>query len=55
MNTNSITLRMPPELRAKVETVADEERRPVSQLIRNVIEDFVEARRGKSRRHQEAA
>jgi predicted transcriptional regulator len=40
----SITIRVPPALWDRVERLAAADRRPASQLIRNLIEDAVAAR-----------
>jgi predicted DNA-binding protein len=37
----SVTLRLSPELWDSVERLAREDRRPVAQLVRNLIEDAV--------------
>jgi hypothetical protein len=40
----AIALRVEPELRTAIETAADQERRPMSSLIRCILEDWVAAR-----------
>jgi hypothetical protein len=40
----AIALRVEPELRAAIETAADQERRPMSSLIRNILSDWVHTR-----------
>jgi predicted HicB family RNase H-like nuclease len=40
----ALALRVEPELRAAIETAADQERRPMSSLIRNILADWVHAR-----------
>jgi len=40
----AIALRVEPELRDAIETAADQERRPMSSLIRCILEDWVRAR-----------
>jgi predicted transcriptional regulator len=37
----SFSVRIEPELRAQLERAAEADRRPVTQLIRNVLHDFV--------------
>jgi hypothetical protein len=39
-----LALRIEPELRDAIETAADQERRPMSSLIRCILEDWVRAR-----------
>ena len=40
-----ITLRLPPDLRAALERIADSERRLLSDMIRVALEEWVAARR----------
>jgi hypothetical protein len=40
----AIALRVEPELRIAIETAAEQERRPMSSLIRCILEDWVRAR-----------
>jgi hypothetical protein len=42
---DQITARIDPEVLAVVERVAETERRPVSNLVRNILEDWAGARR----------
>jgi predicted DNA-binding ribbon-helix-helix protein len=41
----SVTIRVEPELWDRVERLAREDRRPVAQLLRNIIDDAVAAQR----------
>jgi predicted DNA-binding protein len=40
--TERASLRLPPELLEQLERVAERERRPLSNLLRNVLTDFVQ-------------
>jgi hypothetical protein len=42
--TEHVVIRMAPELRQAIETAAEQDRRPVSHLIRNVLSDWIEGR-----------
>jgi hypothetical protein len=42
--TDKLELRLPAELRRKIDAAAAADRRPPSQLVRNVLEDFFEER-----------
>ncbi len=63
-STKNLLLRLDPELAARLQTVADVEGRPVSDVIREAIAALVEQRRGDERfmrllednlaRHQQA-
>ena len=48
METQAV-VRMPRELRAELEKAAGEERRPVANLIRVLLEDALAARRKRGR------
>ena len=45
-----LVVRMPRELRATLEEIAREERRPLGNLVRNLLEDAVSARSKRKRR-----
>jgi hypothetical protein len=49
---NQVTVRPDPELLAKISQAAAEDRRPVSQYVRNLIADALDADR--ARQQQEA-
>jgi predicted DNA-binding protein len=63
-STKNLLLRLDPELAGRLQTVADVEGRPVSDVIREAITALVEQRRGEERfmrllednlaRHQQA-
>jgi predicted HicB family RNase H-like nuclease len=42
--TGQLVLRVEPELRAELEAAAEEERRPMANLIRNILADWVDGR-----------
>jgi predicted transcriptional regulator len=44
MNVQSIPVRVDGELREKLQAAADRDRRPLSQLIRNILADAVAPR-----------
>ena len=39
-----VTLRLEPELREAIEAAAEADRRPVSNLVRNILSDWVDGR-----------
>jgi hypothetical protein len=39
--TEILSLRLEPELRASIEAAADADRRPTTQLIRNILTDWL--------------
>lgn len=43
--TNQVSFRIDDELRREIERAAAQERRPVSNLLRNVVADWAAARR----------
>jgi predicted transcriptional regulator len=48
-NTKNLLLRLDPELAGRLQTVADVEGRPVSDVVREAIAALVEQRRGDER------
>lgn len=48
-STKNLLLRLDPELAARLQTVADVEGRPVSDVVREAIAALVEQRRGDKR------
>jgi len=48
-STKNLLLRLDPELAGRLQTVADVERRPVSDVVREAIAALVEQRRGDER------
>jgi hypothetical protein len=44
--TEHVVIRMEPELRAAIEAAAEQERRPISNLVRCVLADWLEQRAG---------
>jgi predicted transcriptional regulator len=52
-NTNRLEIRVSPDLRQRLEALAEADRRSVGQLARNVLADFV-ARKRPSRRREAA-
>jgi predicted transcriptional regulator len=48
MKKAAVTLRLPPELLERVEALAQAERRPLQNLLRNLIDDGIAAQQGRS-------
>ena len=48
MTETVVSVRMTADLKKKIETVADAERRTTANMIRVLLEDALQARRGKS-------
>jgi predicted transcriptional regulator len=44
----AVTLRIPPELLERVEALAREERRPLQNMLRNLLDDGIAAAQGRS-------
>ncbi len=42
--SDTISLRVEPELRSAIEAAADEERRPVASMVRVILEDWIRER-----------
>jgi predicted transcriptional regulator len=43
-SVKSISFKVPEEIRKKLEEIAAEERRPLSNLVRNIVEDYLKTR-----------
>ena len=50
--SDQVVLRVNPQLRAAIEAAADEDRRPMANLIRNILSDWID---GRSSRDERAA
>jgi predicted transcriptional regulator len=53
--TDQLSIRLEPELRQRLERVAEADRRPLAALARNVLADFVDGRSDAIERRGEAA
>jgi predicted transcriptional regulator len=49
METAVLSVRLPPALLDRLELLANRDRRPLSNLVRNALSDFAEAERGGER------
>ena len=55
MKKAAVTLRLPPELLERVEALAQAERRPLQNLLRNLIDDGIAAQQGRTASSEQVA